>query len=152
MNRIFLGITWIYDIIRLVMRSSFVSALREEKLRSTEIQHIMYSQSNSSSVTQCLYVQKLKKPILHVSNNIPVPVHHSLWHFPSLAQKRLSPDISSSERKHTPLNKAGCTLKLKSHMWEIFRHVLQVSCSETCTNNKQGKRNNFRISEWKQTR
>ena len=84
----------------------------------------------------------MKKPIPQMRQTIfpsQYTIHYDTSHL-SLRNVWLSLGISSSERKHTPLNNASCTLKLKCHMWEIFRHVLQVSCSETCTNNKQGKK------------
>jgi len=93
MNRTFWSFPWIYDIIRLIMRSSFVSALREEKLRSKETQHIMYSQKQFIFCrTLNVYMSNSWKSLFltSVSNNIPVSAHHSLWHFPTLAQKRLS--------------------------------------------------------------
>ena len=112
------------------------------------MRHIMYSQSSSSSVAHLMFIcptaeKAYSSPQCQTIFPSQYTIHYDTSHL-SLRTSE-SPGISSSERKHTPLNKAGCTPKQKCHMWEIIQHELQVSCSETCTNNKQGKRNNFRI-------
>ena len=101
------------------MRSSFVCALREEKLRATEIiikKNIIHSQSYSSSVAHSMFVcptAETAHSSLQCQTIFPsqYTIHYDSFHL-SLRNVWESPGINSSEREHIPLNKAGCTLKL----------------------------------------
>jgi len=157
MDRTFSGIPWIYDIIILIKRSSFVSTLREEKLRSTEIQHIMYSQSNPSSVAHSIFMcPTAEKANSSTQCQTILPsqytIHYDTSHL-SFRNVWVSPGINFSERKHTPLNKAGCTLK--QQMPNVKNNSACTPCFDVVKLEQtisKGERNNCWISECKQTR
>ena len=91
-------------VIRLIMRSSFVSALREEKLISAEIQHIIYSQSNSSSVAHSMFIcptaeKAYSSPQCQTISPSQYTIHYDTSHL-SLTNVCVSPDINSFRKEN----------------------------------------------------